>query len=67
MAIAHELNNLMRNMLERSTSNVLRHMTGSSEYEKVFKNASTTAKEQLAELIRLTFLTIPESVRRRRS
>lgn len=54
MAIAHELNNLMRNMLERSTSNVLRHMTGSSEYEKVFKNSSVTMKDQCAELIRLT-------------
>lgn len=54
MAIAHELNNLMRNMLERSTSNVLRHMTGSSEYEKVFKNSSADMKGQCAELIRLT-------------
>jgi|AGTN01.3.fsa_nt_gi PAS domain S-box len=54
MAIAHELNNLMRNMLERSTSNVLRHMTGSSEYEKVFKNSSADMKDQCAELIKLT-------------
>ncbi len=53
MAVTAELDSLLRLLLERSSSNVLRHMTGSREYEKAFHDTSGNMKKHFEELERL--------------
>src|SRR6185369_4348169 len=48
--VSIELDGLLRLLLERSSSNVLRHITGSSEFDHAFKGTVTPLTEQVATL-----------------
>lgn len=53
MAVTIRLDSLLRLLLERQSSNALRHMTGSNVYQKAFKGTARSMESEFKELMTL--------------